>query len=60
MGRVEVWRDVARVKIAAAGGWWSTRDQHPEAQRDALGAAGFEQISLDTVSGKLARRAELD
>jgi DNA invertase Pin-like site-specific DNA recombinase len=38
----------------------STRDQHPEAQRDALGAAGFEQISLDTVSGKLARRAELD
>ncbi len=38
----------------------STRDQHPEAQRDALAVAGCEQIFLDTVSGKLARRPELD
>lgn len=37
----------------------STRDQHPDAQRDALIAVGCDQIFLDTVSGKLARRPEL-
>lgn len=38
----------------------STRDQHPDAQRDALTAAGCEQVFTDTASGKLARRPELD
>ena len=38
----------------------STRDQHPGAQRDALAAAGCEQVFTDTASGKLARRPELD
>lgn len=38
----------------------STRDQRPEAQHDALSAAGCEQIYLDRASGKLARRPELD
>lgn len=38
----------------------STRDQHPDAQYDALAAAGCDQIFLDVVSGKLARRPELD
>ncbi|WP_271396130.1 recombinase family protein [Neomicrococcus lactis] len=38
----------------------STRDQHPEAQHDALRAASCEQVFLDTASGKLARRSELD
>ncbi|NLA37033.1 MAG: recombinase family protein [Actinobacteria bacterium] len=38
----------------------STRDQHPAAQCDALTAARCEQIFVDKVSGKLARRPELD
>jgi DNA invertase Pin-like site-specific DNA recombinase len=38
----------------------STRDQNPEAQHDALQAAGCHEIFIDTTSGKLARRPELD
>ncbi|HEY5358660.1 MAG TPA: recombinase family protein [Streptosporangiaceae bacterium] len=38
----------------------STRDQHPEAQRDALRAAGCDEVFIDRASGKLARRPELD
>ncbi|PZS13310.1 MAG: resolvase [Pseudonocardiales bacterium] len=38
----------------------STHDQHPEAQHDALTAAGCEEIFLDRASGKLTRRPELD
>lgn len=38
----------------------STRDQHAEAQHDALTGAGCEQVFLDTASGKLASRPELD
>lgn len=41
----------------------STRDQHPEAQHDALTAAGCDpaHVYIDKgVSGKLARRPELD
>ncbi|MFK4637232.1 recombinase family protein [Paenarthrobacter histidinolovorans] len=38
----------------------STQEQNPEAQHDALVAAGCEQVFIDTASGKLARRPELD
>src|SRR5215218_379533 len=38
----------------------STRDQHPEAQHDALAAAGCDEVFIDRASGKLAFRPELD
>src|SRR6266542_5048935 len=38
----------------------STRDQNPDAQRDALAAAGCEEVFIDKASGKLAWRPELD
>jgi len=38
----------------------STRDQNPDAQHDALTAAGCERLFVDKASGKLARRPELD
>jgi DNA invertase Pin-like site-specific DNA recombinase len=38
----------------------STTDQNPDAQQDALAAAGCEQIFIDKASGKLDRRPELD
>jgi DNA invertase Pin-like site-specific DNA recombinase len=38
----------------------STRDQNADGQRDALTAAGCEQILIDVASGKLAERPKLD
>ncbi len=38
----------------------STRDQHPEAQHDALTGAGCDEVFIDKASGKLARRPALD
>lgn len=41
-------------------GWVSTRDQHPEAQADALAAAGCDEVFVDKTSGAQARRPEPD
>jgi DNA invertase Pin-like site-specific DNA recombinase len=38
----------------------STRDQNPTSQHDALTAAGCDRVFIDTASGMLARRPELD
>lgn len=38
----------------------STRDQHPEAQEDALREAGCDKVFIDKASGKLASRPALD
>ena len=44
----------------SATGRISTRAQHPEAQHDALRAAGRDDVFIDRASGKLASRPELD
>lgn len=38
----------------------STRDQNPDGQRDALQAAGCDDVFVDKASGKLASRPRLD
>ena len=38
----------------------STRDQNPDGQRDALTAAGCDEVFIDEASGKLASRPQLD
>ena len=38
----------------------STRDQNPDAQRDALKAGGCDEVFIDKASGKLAQRPELE
>jgi hypothetical protein len=47
---------VVRIGVARV----STRDQHPDAQQDALRSVGCERVFTDKVSGKLARRPGLD
>lgn len=38
----------------------STRDQNPDGQRDALAAAGCDEVFVDSASGKLSSRPQLD
>jgi DNA invertase Pin-like site-specific DNA recombinase len=46
--------------IETGNGRVSIRDQHPEAQHDALTTAGCDEVFIDRASGKLVRRPELD
>ncbi len=47
------------MRVRIGYGRVSTRDQNPDRQRDALSAAGCEQILIDMTSGKLASRPAL-
>ncbi len=53
------WRYSCRVALVGYARV-STRDQHPQAQTDALTAAGCEKVFVDHASGTLARRTALD